>query len=73
MYLSELQNKDIINVNNGSNLGRIVDVEVSNDGRILTFIAENRKIFRKMFKNSEIEFGFGDIQKIGADCILVNK
>ena len=28
MYLSELQNKDIISVNTGANLGRIVDAEV---------------------------------------------
>ena len=29
MYLSELQNKDIISVNTGVNLGRIVDAEVN--------------------------------------------
>ena len=73
MYLSELQNKDIISVNTGVNLGRIVDAKVDNAGNILNLVAENKKLFRKVLKNSEIIFTFSDITKIGADCILVNK
>lgn len=73
MYLSELQNKDIISVKTGVNLGRIVDVEVNSSGNIISFIAEDKKLFRKVVKNSEIVFTFGDISKIGKDCILVNK
>lgn len=73
MYLSELQNKDIISVKTGVNLGRIVDVEVNSEGKVISFVAEERKIFRKVWKNSEITFGFADITKIGADVILVNK
>ncbi len=73
MYLSELQNKDIISVKSGINLGRIVDVEVNNEGKILSFIAEEKKLFRKVLKNSELSFTFADIVKIGTDVILVNK
>lgn len=73
MYLSELQNKDIISVNTGANLGRIVDAEVNNEGKVISLVAENKKIFRKMLKNSEFSFSFSDITKIGADCILVKK
>lgn len=73
MYLSELQNKDIISVKNGENLGRIVDVEVSSDGRVIRFVAEDRKLFRKVLKNTEMTFAFSEISKIGTDCILVNK
>lgn len=73
MYLSELQNKDIISVKNGINLGRIVDVEVNSEGKIISFVAEERKFFRKVLKNSEITFTFSDIAKIGTDVILVNK
>ena len=73
MYLSELQNKDIISVKTEMNLGRIVDVEVNNEGKVLSFIAEQKKIFRKVLKNSEITFTFSDIAKIGTDVILVNK
>lgn len=73
MYLSELQNKDIISVNTGANLGRIVDAEVDSEGKVISLVAENKKIFRKMLKNSEFSFSFADITKIGADCILVKK
>ena len=73
MYLSELQNKDIISVNTGANLGRIVDAEVDSEGKVISLVAENKKIFRKMLKNSEFSFRFSDITKIGADCILVKK
>lgn len=73
MYLSELQNKDIISIKNGVNLGRIVDVEINNEGHILGFVAEEKKLFRKVLKNSEMSFKFKDIVKIGSDVILVNK
>lgn len=73
MYLSELQNKDIISVNTGVNLGRIVDAEVNSEGRVISLVAENKKLFIKMLKNTEFSFTFSDITKIGSDCILVNK
>ena len=73
MYLSELQNKDIISVNTGVNLGRIVDAEVNSEGRVISLVAENKKLFRKMLKNTEFSFTFSDITKIGSDWILVNK
>ena len=73
MYLSELQNKDIISVNTGVNLGRIVDAEVNSEGRVISLVAENKKLFRKMLKNTEFSFTFSDITKRGSDCILVNK
>ena len=73
MYLSELQNKDIISVNKGVNLGRIVYAEVNSEGRVISLVAENKKLFRKMLKNTEFSFTFSDITKIGSDCILVNK
>ncbi len=73
MYLSELQNKDIISVNTGVNLGRIVDAEVNSEGKVISLVAENKKLFRKMLKNTEFSFTFSDIAKIGTDCILVNK
>lgn len=73
MFLSELQNKDIISVSSGINLGRIVDAEVNSDGVIVSLVAENKKLFKKVMKNGEFSFTFKDITKIGTDCILVNK
>ena len=73
MYLSELQNKDIISVISGINLGRIVDAKVDDTGKIELLIAENNKLFKRVLKNTEFNFTFSDILKIGTDCILVNK
>ena len=73
MYLSELQNKDIISVNTGVNLGRIVDAEVDATGKVINLVAENKKLFRKVLKNNEFTFTFSDITKIGTDCILVKR
>ena len=73
LYLSELQNKDIISVKSGINLGRIVDVEVNSEGKVISFIAEEKKFLKKFSKMGEVNFNFNDIAKIGEDVILVNK
>lgn len=73
MYLSELQNKDIISVNTGVNLGRIVDAEVNSEGRVISLVAENKKLFRKMLKNSEFNFTFSVFTKIGFLIVITSK
>ena len=69
MLLSELQSKDIISLYNGNNLGRIVDVEVDNEGKIISLIAEPKHFFRRLFRSSETSFKFSDVEKIGTDVI----
>ena len=71
MLLSDLQGKDIISIYTGANLGRIVDVEIDNEGHISTLIAEPRKFFLRMFKSKETAFKFSDVEKIGTDVILI--
>lgn len=71
MFLSELQNKDIISIRTGENIGRIMDAEIDSTGKILKFYVEQKKVFRKYFSNNEITFKFSEIEKIGADVILV--
>lgn len=74
MLLSDLQAKDIINIKNGDNLGRIVDAKVDSSGKVLYFVAEERKIMRKFShgaRDSEITFKFEQIKKIGEDVILI--
>lgn len=71
MLLSDLQSKDIISLASGNNLGRIVDVEVNSEGKIVKFVAEQRRFFRRIFKNEEFEFCYEDIEKIGIDVILI--
>ena len=73
MYLSELQNKYKISIKNAVNLGRIVDEQINNEVHIIWFVHEEKKLFRKVLKNSEMSFNFKDIVKIGSDVILVNK
>ena len=72
MLLSDLQNKDVVSIKTGDNLGRIIDVEINEEGKIINIYAETKKIFRKYFSNEEMIFKFSDIEKIGTDCILVN-
>lgn len=73
MFLSELQNKDIISTKDGRRIGRIVDAEINNQGRIIYLIVEQKKNFRKfMMASGETKISFDDISKIGEDVILVN-
>ena len=71
MRLSELQKKDIVNINNGIKIGNIIDVNVSENGYISSLIAD-RTNFKFIFSsNDEIEITFDQIVKIGEDVILV--
>lgn len=70
IFLSELQEKNVISIVNGLNYGHIVDVEIDSNGNITNFIVENRKIFNT-FKKTEINFKYSDIEKIGKDVILI--
>lgn len=72
MLLSDLQTKDIINMKNGNNLGRIVDAEVDETGKIICFFAEERNLIRKVTRGSGTTFSFEKIKKIGEDVILVD-
>ena len=46
MRLSDLQNKDIVNVNDGKNIGSIIDVKIDEtSGNIVSFIIEPNKNF----------------------------
>lgn len=72
MRLSDLQTKDVVNVIDGINLGRIIDAEVNETGQILYFVVEKKKFFQRMFsQNNDILITIKDIKKIGSDVILV--
>ncbi len=73
MLLSELQSKDIINLSNGDNVGRIVDVELDNNGTIINIIAEKKRFFLRLFKSNEVSFKYEQIAKIGNDVILIKE
>ncbi len=74
MRLSDLQNKSLVNINDGRNIGNIIDVKVEEQtGNIKSLIIEGKGgMFTFLNKDSELEIFWSDIKKIGEDVILVN-
>lgn len=73
MFLSDLQNKDIINTKNGKQVGRIIDVEITPEGKILNFVVEARRNMKMFMSNPpDTKIPYENISKIGEDVILVN-
>lgn len=73
MRLSDLQNKDIVNVVDGKNIGNIIDVKIDEErGNIVSFIIEpNKNFFSFLNKGADTEINWQCITKIGEDVILV--
>ena len=71
MLMSDLQHKDIINTLNGSRIGKIVDIEVNNDGVIEHLIIGEVKMMRRLNPIGEVKITFKQIKRIGTDVILV--
>ena len=73
MRLSDLQNKTVINVIDGKNIGKIIDLEIDNKGNALGLIVEKYKFLISSFSNKkELVIKWCQIEKIGEDAILVN-
>ncbi len=73
MRLSDLQNKTVINLIDGKNIGNIIDMEVDSSGKTLNLIVEKHRFLLSYFSNKkEIAIKWEQIEKIGEDVILVN-
>lgn len=73
MRLSDLQGKDIVNIQDGTKIGSIIDVIIDNKGNMQAMIVQKSKIFTNLFSSKdEIEIKWEQIKKIGEDVILVN-
>lgn len=73
MRLSDLQNKTVINVIDGKNIGNIIDLEIGEDGSTVGLIVEKYKFLISSFSNKkELTIKWDQIKKIGEDVILVN-
>lgn len=71
MRLSELQYKDIVNLE-GKKIGNIIDVKIDKTGKLLSLvIEENKKFIRLKSNDSETEIPWDRIERIGEDVILV--
>lgn len=71
MLVSDMQNKDIINQNTGANIGKIIDIDITEQGTINYFIVGSLKMIKK-FTTSEYKVKYSNIIKIGSDVILVD-
>jgi YlmC/YmxH family sporulation protein len=71
MLMSDLQRKDIINVKDGVKLGKIVDLDVTNDGIINYLVVEPVKMLKRINYGKEFKVTFKQIKTIGSDVILV--
>ena len=73
MRLSDLQNKTIINLSDGKNIGNIIDLEINEDGSAVGLIVEkHRFILSSLTTKKELLIKWDQIKKIGEDVILVN-
>ena len=74
MRLSEIQNKDVINLNSGMKVGNIIDIKINSEtGKIESLILEKKKFSSIFNSNDEIEIYWTQINKIGKDVILVER
>ena len=73
MNLSDLQEKDIVNINNGKKIGKIVDAKITSDGKVEYLIIDERRSLRNFaLNNSDVNIMFNQIKRIGEDVILVD-
>lgn len=70
MRLSELQQKEIINIKDGKRVGIIIDVIVDEKGCIKSLVLDEKK--GRKFAREEYDILWNQIVKIGEDIILVD-
>lgn len=72
MRISDLQNKSVININDGKDIGTIIDLEIDDNGKTINLFVEKHKFIISSITNSkEISIKWEQITKIGKDVILV--
>ena len=70
MRLSELQQKEIVNIKDGKRVGVIIDVIVDEKGCIKNLVLEEKR--GRKFTREEYSVLWSQIIKIGDDIILVD-
>jgi YlmC/YmxH family sporulation protein len=73
MCLSELQNKDVVNITDGKRIGTIIDARIEDSsGKIIALVIQSKKgVFGFLSNRPELEVFWDQIVKIGEDIILV--
>ncbi len=73
MRISDLQSKDVVNQTDGRNIGRIIDIDITEGGVINYFVVEPKRIMKRLnIYNNETSININQIVKIGEDVILVD-
>ena len=72
MRLSDMQDKDVVELKTGLKIGNIIDIKINKEGFIESLILEKRKYSKLFSLNEEIEITYDRIAKIGEDVILIN-
>lgn len=70
MMLSDLQDKDIINLTDGKKIGSIIDILVDDKGSVKELSVQKKKFL--FFSGGVFKIRWDMIDKIGKDVILVN-
>ena len=72
LRLSELQNKTVVNLIDGKNIGNIIDLSIDEKGRAIGLIVEKHRFLVSYFSSGkEFSISWDQIEKIGEDVILV--
>ena len=73
MHLSDLQTKDVVNINDGKKIGRIIDAVINDTGIIEYLSIEKKGSLNNLFnKDNETTITFKQLKRIGEDVILVD-
>ena len=72
--LSDMREKEVINVNNGAKIGLVYDFEIDLEkGKVMALVLPGSGKMLSFFgKNNDLVIEWEDIVKIGTDAILVD-
>lgn len=69
----ELRNKEVVNLNDGRKLGRIIDLSLTTSGQVLGLILPGDKgMFKNVVNSNSLFVPWRSIVRLGDDIILVN-
>lgn len=73
MRLSDLQDKDVVDLKSGIKVGNIIDIKIDMNGTVTSLILERKRFSKLFMSNDEVDIPFSKITKIGEDVILIKE
>ncbi len=71
MKISDLQEKDVVDISDGKKIGNIIDVSIDSNGNMNGILVEKYRFLVSLFSSNIVEIKWNQIEKIGKDVILV--